>query len=729
MRLPAVGLLLCLLPAGAQALTCPPFGAERPAFNPITPGLPGYAEADRLVADAAGHLTLEGAARFEKANRQVLAETISYQRAPEQIIQAQRNVWLQTIEASIQADDVWVNLDTDQARVEQARYWLNSAEASGAARMIEQHSATTLTLHEASFSTCPPQQRDWEITSGALAIDQQQGRATARNVVFRVADLPVAYTPYLDFPIDDARHSGLLMPTFGQTTRSGFEYRQPYYFNIQPNMDATLTPAYFSKRGFGLGGQWRRLDQTARDYRFEQQVDAFVLPDDRRNEQTRYEYRLQSRGELDQAGRYNLAINRVSDVDYFRDFGRNFDQSTTSHLESQFHYRNQLNAWQIGVEARRYQTVNPNIDEYNYPHRIMPRVTLSREFQPAGSQLTARGEFTRFEHPSQAQDRGERSHMHLRWAQAWGTDSFTITPAVSWQGTHYQLEQTEQASARNPNRALPGLELDSQLFLQGEHGSGRYQGALTPRVYYAYTPYQDQQDLPLFDTRLRTVSYQSYFEPNRFTGPDRISDINALTVGGDWTLIDTQQGTTPLSLRAAQRYYFQAADVEPRVAQGGGPILTEAYSAFTPAFNASISAEYEPDDNRIARTETRLGYRSGEQLANVSYYHEETSTQRNLRQLDLSLATPISARVSTIGRFGYDLAESRMVQGLVGVGFKSCCWRAQLAVERYLLEPSGRNAHNTDDYSTSIRFQIELKGLGNATGMSRFSDEVPGLRH
>ena len=393
----------------------------------------------------------------------------------------------------------------------QTRYWLNQLGASGDAKRIEQHSANQFSLSQTSFSTCPFEQRDWSLHSKTLDLNQETGRATARHVVFRIADVPVAYTPYIDFPIDGERHSGLLVPTFGRSSQSGYEYRQPYYFNLRPNMDATLTPAYFSKRGLGLGAQLRRLDQTQTGSLFANEFDSFVLPDDRRNERTRYEYSWNSSGQFAKAGNYNLTLNRVSDDEFLRDFGNNIDQTSLAHLESRFDYRLRLANWNLGLEARRFQTINTNIQARNEPHRIMPRLTLGRDFRatPIGD-LSIRSEFTRFEHPTDQRNQGNRSHLHLSLSERLGNNSIAITPRVHFQSTHYQLDATQNDPARNLTRHIPTFELDSQLSLIAEHGNtGRFQGELTPRLYYAYTPYESQQALPLFDTGLKTFSYNT----------------------------------------------------------------------------------------------------------------------------------------------------------------------------------------------------------------------------
>jgi LPS-assembly protein len=71
----------------------------------------------------------------------------------------------------------------------------------------------------------------------------------AKHARLRIRGIPVLYTPYINFPIDDRRKSGFLVPSIGSSDDNGFELITPYYWNIAPNLDATFYPRYMSKRG------------------------------------------------------------------------------------------------------------------------------------------------------------------------------------------------------------------------------------------------------------------------------------------------------------------------------------------------------------------------------------------------------------------------------------------------------------------------------------------------
>jgi LPS-assembly protein len=89
-------------------------------------------------------------------------------------------------------------------------------------------------------------------------------------------NVPILPIPSMSFPLSDKRKSGLLPPTIGVDSINGVEYRQPYYWDIAPNRDATLYPRVMSKRGVEMGGEFRYLEPAYRG-----QIQANVLPGDK----------------------------------------------------------------------------------------------------------------------------------------------------------------------------------------------------------------------------------------------------------------------------------------------------------------------------------------------------------------------------------------------------------------------------------------------------------------
>ena len=750
--IPAAG---AVLPSDARAATggeyalCPVFGPERPAYTPLPPGSPGKAEADRAEYGSNKTVTLSGDAVIDEPGRRVRGDELVY-RQQEAVVTAGGGIWLQSDDLAVQAERGELNLDTDAGRLERARYWIESRHLSGVADTIVQQDRQHYRLDRATFSTCPPEKRDWEFQADEIALDRETGRGEAWHTTLHAGGVPVFYAPYLNFPIDDRRQTGFLYPTLGSSSEGGFEYAQPWYWNIAPNLDATLTPTLMTKRGLGLGGQVRWLHRFGEADLGRDQLDFFYLPDDRAEGGSRWSVGLDSQGRINPDLDYQVDINRVSDDQFLQDFSTNLDQSTTSHLRSDV----RLNArpgggWHLGLLAQRYQTIDPDIDERSYPYRIMPRLTASNRFglgqwgEHVAPSLSLRADVTRFAHPSSERIVGERAHAAIGVGQTFSDTWYQLRPEVTLDTTSYHLDEQLASNAdqydTSATRAVPISSIDGSLFLERAYGgTGRYRALLEPRLYYLYVPYRDQSDIPLFDTGLPTLSYSELFRPNRYSGGDRVADENALTYGLSWSLIDTRQGTVPLSLRAAQRYRFEDSETTLRPGHtasykdaGGSTVLAEVYSDVTKHWNGSFTAEYDTDRELIARSQTRVGYRGEDnRILNLSWFTREgiATDDNDYRQGDVSFAWPLSRRWSMLGRVGYDFESEQVVQSLLGIGYESCCWSARLAFKRYIVRPDvGSDLGDDAEYSNAVIFQIELKGLGGVGG-DRFRNDILGFR-
>ncbi|KTG16968.1 MULTISPECIES: LPS-assembly protein LptD [unclassified Guyparkeria] len=730
---------------GEYAL-CPVFGPERPDYTPLPTGSPGKAAADRAQYGSDGTVTLSGDAVIDEPGRRVRGEELLYQQQ-DAVVTAEGDIWLQTADLAVQAERGELNLDSDAGRLERARYWIESRHLSGVADTIVQQDRQRYRLDRATFSTCPAGKRDWEIRAEEIALDRETGRGEAWHTTLRAGGVPVFYAPYLNFPIDDRRQSGFLYPTLGSSTEGGFEYAQPYYWNIAPNLDATLTPTLMTKRGLGLGGQVRWLHRFGEADLGRDQLDFFYLPDDRADGGSRWSLGLDSQGRINPDLDYRVDINRVSDDEFLQDFSTNLDQSTASHLKSDAQLNGRAGSWNLGLLARQWQTINPDLSERLYPYRIMPRLTASNRFglgewgERLAPSLGVRADVTRFTHPSDLRVAGDRAHAAIDLGQTFSESWYQLRPEVLLDATGYQLDEQRAPTAdrydSDATRVVPLSSIDGRLFLERGYGeTGRYRALLEPRLYYLYVPYRDQDDIPVFDTGLRTLSYSELFRPNRFSGGDRVADENALTYGLSWSLLDTYQGIMPLSLRVAQRYRFEASETtlpnRPYTAEeaGGSAVLAEVYSDVTRHWNGSFTAEYDTDRETLARSQTRIGYRGeNNRILNLSYFTRdaEIGTDNDYQQGDVSFAWPVTQRWSLLGRVGYDFDNEQIVQSLLGVGYESCCWSARLALKRYIVRPDAGFDPNEAEYSNAVIFQIELKGLGGFGG-NQFRNDILGFR-
>lgn len=714
---------------------CPPFGPNRPALTIKPPGTPTQASADHAQFEQNGTIQLKGDARILRPADRVTGNHLTYQKKPVERITGTGDLWYETPSFTLNADHGWLEPQLHLGELNNAQYWLNSRRASGTASKVEQHSESTYQLFTANYSTCPAASRAWDISAKQIDLDRKTGRGQAYDAVLHAGGVPILYFPYFDFPIDNRRQSGLLYPTFGSSTTGGFEYVQPYYWNIAPNMDATISPHLFTRRGLGLDAEFRYLHRFGDAGTGYDQINLFWLPHDRVYGEKRWALTLKDQAQVTPNLNYSLNLNRVSDQRFFRDFSTNLNQATTDYLPSQFNLNARVSGWSLGLMALRYQTVNPLIPESAYPYRIMPRITASKNFDLGLADLSLIAAATRFSNPYSAATTGQRFHVAPSLYHEFRDSWYEITPKITLDATAYQLSRglddplyRAMDAEEHPTRVLPITSVDSKLFFDRSYGeTGRYRAQIEPRLYYLNVPYRDQTNIPLFDTGLTNLSYSQLFTANRFSGGDRISDANALTYGVSWSLIDTLQGTEPISLRIAQRYNFHETRVIPTVDKGGSTVVAEAYSDINKHWNGSFTAEYDSNSGHIGRTQTRFGYRADQgSVANVSYFTKPQDTTQGYRQGDVSFAWQANNHWQILGRLGYDFNQNKVVQSLLGVGYDSCCWAARVALKRYVVNPDNIGITATPSYSNAILFEVELKGLGSFGQKSRFQQEILG---
>ena len=183
--------------------------------------------------------TLAGDVVLRQGSMQVQAQEASLHQA-ENRGELNGDVRLRDNGALIVGDKAELQLDTGEARVDNAEYVLHKSNIRGNALYAKRAENAIIRLKDGTYTTCEPNSNAWTLKGNNITLNPATGFGTATNVTLRVKDVPVLYTPYIYFPIDDRRQSGFLPPSFSTSNDSGFTLVTPYYFNLAPNYDATL---------------------------------------------------------------------------------------------------------------------------------------------------------------------------------------------------------------------------------------------------------------------------------------------------------------------------------------------------------------------------------------------------------------------------------------------------------------------------------------------------------
>jgi LPS-assembly protein len=624
----------------------------------------------------------------------------------------------------VEAGDSWYQLDSGEGEFSDVQYWLRSRDARGGADQAAQLEPGKIELSEARYTTCPENNESWWLSGSDIRLDQESGRGDARNVTLRFKDVPVFYTPYIQFPIDDRRMSGILMPTAAITNRHGVELAVPWYWNIAPNFDATLTPRLMEERGVMLETEWRYLRP-----KYDGKLDLRYLPDDREFGDDRYLIAWRQKARPIANLRTDIDINDVSDTEYFRDFGADVFSASTAFATRRATAAYDWTNWRLRGQVEDFKSLDPNLPDQSKPYQRMPQLVLTGGQSPyPGLDVDLTSELVRFDRKDSLT--ATRFDVYPKAGFRWEKEGYYLEPKAGLRFTGYSLDNVEPGAETSLTRTVPDFTLDGGMFFERWLDRGMIQ-TLEPRIFYGYIPFRDQDALPVFDTSERSFRPDTLFNVQRFVGPDRVGDTHQITTALTSRLIDPLSGSERLKLTAGQIYYFDERKVRRNPNQdplpsGQSELVLGAEAEFGDGWQLQSALQYDPDESEISRGDIALSFRPNEKaLFNLGYRYQ----QDRIEQTDISALWPLNRRVSAIGRWNYDVLEGRDLEFLAGLEYRSCCYGMRVAVRRYLLNSSG-------DYDNGIFFQITFRGLSQIdtgldellrngiAGYGRFDDDL-----
>ncbi len=640
----------------------------------------------------------------------------------------------------IVADRLEGSQEADSHRIDNVRYQLTERRGNGGAERIEMTGGSGRMMRS-TYSTCPPSERLWELRAQRIDVNLETGMGTARSANLRIGKVPVLYVPWLAFPIDDRRRTGLLYPSISQSSRNGFDWRQPIYLNLAPNYDMTLTPRWMSQRGLQLGAEFRYLnpggegvfelqylpsDELVEREREEEIIQVPIAENRRREDRAMFRYSgVQN---IDRSWQARANAIWVSDPRWIEDSSSNIDGISNILLESEVGVYGRGRHWDAGFAASYWMLSDYTLPESSLPYNRLPRAWLRWE-RPLRPWLVAgvETEAVHFAHAdSGTSPGGSRYDLKGYLGMPLEGASWFLRPSLAWRHTGYRLDRdlAETIAAANqttgvdtsPTRSTPIASIDAGLFFDRDtvFRGERFLHTLEPRLFYLNTPYRDQSAMPLFDTRPLTFSWGQLFRDNRYSGPDRQSDANQLTLALTTRLIRETDGREKLSASIGQIHYFDDARVviqnELPIAQGRSAWIADTTYAINDRWTVSGSYQWNPTSRREDLASFRTRYLVGDDgIVNFAYrYRRNPLTQSDLlQQVDFSFLYPLNNGWSLVGRYYYSLEDSAMLEGIAGVQWESCCVAARLVARRYVRNRIG-------EMNDAIQIEIELKGLGSA---------------
>ncbi|MBS3803979.1 MAG: LPS-assembly protein LptD [Oleiphilaceae bacterium] len=648
--------------------------------------------------------------------------------------------------AVLTGDQATYDLNSGDLDINSATFLFHETEMRGTAAHLSRPEPDLIRIKQGSLTTCAPAQRDWSLVASDIDLDQAEGQGTARNVRLEIMDVPVFYWPYLSFPIDDRRKSGFLYPAFGASNVGrGIFVATPYYLNLAPHYDATITPEYIHGRGFLTEAEGRYLSPWG-----ETVLQVGFIDDDE-------EFRKENPGEdgrrsaLDLSSRIRFGggwqgfvdYAEVSDNDYLTDLNRNLDINEQTHLlrEASVRYRDDTQLFETFFNN--YQTITDRIPERSRPYDQLPNVIYGARYDWGGLETGLEGQYTYFYRDNEeltGRDRvnGQRlrllPELALDMNAIWGYSR----PSVTLDYTHYELEDYEPGPS-SIDRTVPVFEWDNGLYFDRQSSvfDIPYNQTLEPRLYYAWADAETQDDIPDFDTALTSFSFSQLFTRDRFSGGDRVGDANQLTAAVTTRFNDLNTGAERARFSVGQIYFYDDREValgnQGASDRSDSEIAGEAVLRPLETLDIRASGLWDPrlQQTSEGRSELLFHSRDYRYLASVGHTYRRQSLAQNrdqrLEQVDIGAVLPVTDHISLVGRWVHDAALDRTVGSLMGIEYNNCCWSLQLVSQNFLTESD--DPSDTDGtLDNRIIFQIQLKGLGGGGGASEsIADAIPGF--
>lgn len=702
----------------------------------------------------------QGNVQLKLNGQQINADSATYNQATGKA-QFAGNIRLQSEDLSLFTSQMDYDTESGHARIQKAHYVIAPLHLRGQAGNIELMAQNQLSLFDASYTYCEPGHNDWDIAASELILNQAEGYGEAWHGRLRIKEIPVMYLPYYRFPLGPDRLTGFLNPEISLSVRSPGgdidktevtvnQFALPFYINIAPNYDDTYTPRLVYGHGVIHENEFRYLNGLGRgDFTVsylgsDESNDRDELTDEEFRQKERWSRSLHHVGQMTTHVQNRIHYDEVSDSDFEDDFSRSGIINRTSHLKQNAEVEYNDGTWQALTRVEQYQTIDENIADSSRPYSRLPQVELSRLSTFEYNQLNydAQIQATRFTRDHEGITGkslidGERFHTQVSisypWQQAYGF----LTPKLEAMYTQYSFQNVDSSLITSGyenevSREVTLSSLDGGLFFERnfQFFDHSFVQTLEPRIMLAYVPYVDQSNIPLFDTAETTFSYGQLFKPNRFTGIDRIGDTQQVSLGLTTRFIN-DLGLEVLRASIGQVRYYADRRVQSSLTGTQPDTLTDEFTKdsssiagefqwlFADNWRTRLDVQYNPhaedDEEPIEKGSAQLNYQSPNSwLFDMNFSHVESSRQK---QVGVAFFAPINDSWAFYAQKKHDLwpyveAEKQTleeenllnIEGLVGIEYQNCCWRAQLTYEEHT------RSDETKDYQ--FMFQLHLKGLG-----------------
>ncbi len=672
------------------------------------------ATADVIKGSPTGIVTLEGDVFLQYEETAMQAEKAILDTETMQVL-TDGGATLFTEQLNLSAEQFTASMRGDRMAVKDSsfEFFGGTNYLRGSSEYFQTLSKEAFALQGASITSCAEDNEAWQLRASNITIDNETGRGEAKDVRFEIGGVPLLYLPWLSWPLNDNRQTGLLYPQVSFSDSSGWEVRQPWYWNIAPNADATFTPRLMEKRGLQLQSELRYLTANSN-----WQLDYEYLNDGELDERREF-IRLSERSAFARHWSTRISIANASDGDYFKDLGNPFDIANVIHLDRRIDLRFNDGTSRGLFRLQAYQTLDESLATEDRPYQRLPQILWnSTPWDPEGPlSISLEGEAVQLTRDNSVKTwRFDlRPRIQVERSASWGFFKGAATLA----GTRYLFSNEEEGQDNTSNRIVPILSLDVGTRLRRNLANNATQ-TLEPRFFYLFVPEKEQSALPLFDTAELDFSYDQLFRENRFSGRDRIGDANQISLALSTRYLD-QTGGEIWRASVGSAFYLDdqnvsLSDDDPE--SGRSDIVGEAMYSGQRNWQLRAIAQFGADGAELERSGIDLRYRKGAKILNIGH-----RLQRDrLEHLDVSFSWPLINGFTVLGRTQQSLRDNRSIEQFLGYSWDGCCWTLRGGARRYL--------NSDDEYDKDFTVEVIFKGLGgigNSVG-TQFNRAILGYR-
>ncbi|EEV6994613.1 LPS assembly protein LptD [Escherichia marmotae] len=730
---------------------------DRPLVQGDTNDLPVTINADHAKGNYPDDAVFTGSVDIMQGNSRLQADEVQLhqkeapgQPEPVRTVDALGNVHYDDNQVILKGPKGWTNLNTKDTNVWEGDYQMVGRQGRGKADLMKQRGENRYTiLDNGSFTSCLPGSDTWSVVGSEIIHDREEQVAEIWNARFKVGPVPIFYSPYLQLPVGDKRRSGFLIPNAKYTSTNYFEFYLPYYWNIAPNMDATITPHYMHRRGNIMWeNEFRYLTQAGAglmelDYLPSDKVYEDEHPED--SNSRRWLFYWQHSGVMDQVWRFNIDYTKVSDPTYFNDFDNKYGSSTDGYATQKFSVGYAVQNFDATLSTKQFQVFDNNSGN---SYAAEPQLDVNYYHNDLGPFDTRiYGQAVHFVNTNSNMPEATRLHLeptiNLPLSNNWGS----LNTEAKLMATHYQQTNLDWYNS-NPqnnkladsvNRVMPQFKVDGKMVFERdmEMLAPGYTQTLEPRAQYLYVPYRDQSDIYNYDSALLQSDYSGLFRDRTYGGLDRIASANQVTTGVTTRVYD-DAAVERFNISVGQIYYFTesrtgddnikwenddktgslvwAGDTYWRISErwglrGGIQYDTRLDNVAT----SSSSIEYRRDEDRLVQFNYRYASPEYIQATLPKYYSTAEQYKNGISQVGAVASWPIADRWSIVGAYYYDTNANKQADSMLGVQYSSCCYAIRVGYERKLNGWDNDKQHAV--YDNAIGFNIELRGLSSNYGL------------